>query len=63
MNKIKTQEIRKDRIKLDLDELDGLGAPRNDYPMTPIRLKTAIQNCYAYISTNLERLIKPIIRI
>ena len=26
LNKIKTQEIRKDRIKLDLDKLDGLGA-------------------------------------
>ena len=25
MDKIKTQEIRKDRIKLDLDKLDGLG--------------------------------------
>ena len=30
--------------------------------MTPIGLKTAIQNRYAYISTNLERLLKPIIR-
>ena len=35
---------------------------RNDYPMKPIGLKTAIQNCYAYICTNLECLLKPIIR-
>ena len=35
---------------------------RNDYPMAPIGLKTAIQNRYAYIRTNLERLLKPIIR-
>ena len=35
---------------------------RKDYPMTSKGLKTAIQNFYAYIKANLERLLQPIVR-
>ena len=47
LNKIKTQEIRKDRIKVELDKLAGLGArPKNEEPVET-KMMTGTQPTHA----------------